>query len=268
MGLEFAKSADEDDDFPPMPARYITAEQGNVASAQRRWRKTIRWRRQEGIDKLFQTIQPHFKLIKDNFPHYYHEYDRLGRFIYIERPGLLNLKVLEVPMLLQHYMLLSEYAWRVIDPRPDGKSLTIVDVKGIGIKDCGGKVMEFIKKAAHIGSEYYPERLGVYFIINAPSWFGFIWKMVKPLVPKETREKIFIYSYAKEYKPALLKFVHPEVLPEEYGGAGKIPLGKSRQEIFLARVDDDATAENTAFANDAKVFYGRGGRERAAVPPG
>lgn len=56
------------------------------------------------------------------------------------------------------------------------------------------KVMNFVKLAASIGQDYYPEMLGKMFIVNAPMLFSGAWTMVKVFLDKRTVEKISILS--------------------------------------------------------------------------
>lgn len=54
-------------------------------------------------------------------------------------------------------------------------------------------------------------------IVNAPSWFSLIWKIIKPLVNERTRKKVRIVSKSETYK-TLLEFIDPANIPKCYGG--------------------------------------------------
>jgi hypothetical protein len=45
---------------------------------------------------------------------------------------------------------------------------------------------------SHIDQDYYPESLGVMFIINTPFIFQTIWSFVNPLLEERTRKKIHV----------------------------------------------------------------------------
>lgn len=59
--------------------------------------------------------------------------------------------------------------------------------------------------------------LGQLVVLNAPSSFGYIWRMMKPWLAKETVDKVQILG--GDYKQVLLDFVDAENLPSIYGGS-------------------------------------------------
>jgi hypothetical protein len=51
----------------------------------------ITWRKAEGVDDIIQTYDyAERAAIQEHYPHGYHGVDKLGRPVYIERFGLLN----------------------------------------------------------------------------------------------------------------------------------------------------------------------------------
>ena len=62
------------------------------------------------------------------------------------------------------------------------------------------KTKEFVKIAAKIGQDYYPEMLGRMFIINTPFTFKALWTIVKAFIDEKTSNKISLEgsSYAKK----------------------------------------------------------------------
>jgi hypothetical protein len=50
-----------------------------------------------------------------------------------------------------------------------------------------------------MASDYYPETLGCYFIINAPSFFPFIWGIVKTFLDEKTRNSVKIFGVGEGY---------------------------------------------------------------------
>lgn len=55
-----------------------------------------------------------------------------------------------------------------------------------------GQVQKFLKMAAQIGSDYYPEIMGNLFVVDAPYLFSGIWAVVKGFLDERTRNKIKI----------------------------------------------------------------------------
>lgn len=58
--------------------------------------------------------------------------------------------------------------------------------------------------------------MGMLVVINAPYTFAAIWTAVKPMLAKETQDKVYIYG--SDYMPFLLEHIDPENLPKTLGG--------------------------------------------------
>ncbi len=54
---------------------------------------------------------------------------------------------------------------------------TIMDMKGVGIGRAP-QVYGYIKQASAMSQNYYPERLGRFYLINAPWGFSGIWSII------------------------------------------------------------------------------------------
>jgi len=54
------------------------------------YRKYLEWRQEFGTDEILSFRVPELTRIKEFYPHGYHKTDRMGRPIYIERLGYLN----------------------------------------------------------------------------------------------------------------------------------------------------------------------------------
>jgi hypothetical protein len=74
-----------------------------------------------------------------------------------------------------------------------------------------------LKSSSVINGDNYPETLGTYLIINAPSFFPFIWGMIKGFLDEKTRDKIRVVP-AAETQTELLKFIKEEDIPSFVGG--------------------------------------------------
>ncbi|GMF20322.1 unnamed protein product [Phytophthora fragariaefolia] len=186
--------------------RFIAGEKGDVEKGRARYLNTLEWRKENDIDNILVTPHPSFEVIKKHYPQYFHGRTRDGQPVYYERPGKIDLPALKreglsIDDLLRHYMYITEYLWRVVEPDDSGRSITVLDVTGIGMYDLGGEVLDFIKRASAFTGAHYPERSAHIFIINIPGWFNMIWRMVKPLIDPVTREKV--------HSPASVLFVAP-----------------------------------------------------------
>ena len=68
-----------------------------------------------------------------------------------------------------------------------------------------------------MASDYYPETLGCYFIINAPSFFPFIWGIVKTFLDEKTRNSVKIFGVGEGYDQ-LKEIIDEENIPSYLGG--------------------------------------------------
>ena len=219
-----------------LPFRFIRAEKGDINAAKTRWAETLEWRKELGMDEILFQPHPKMDLIKENYPHYFHLRGKKNECCYYEKPAQINLAELRkqgvvLEELLRHYALCCEYMWSEIEPTEDGKSIYIIDLDGIGLRDFVGEVVDFVKRASSFTAAHYPERSGSIYIINVPSWFSVIWNAVKHMVDDVTKKKITIMRYGKEaITKALMERIDIENIPPEYGGES-MPLGQSPEEI-------------------------------------
>ncbi|KAG6590846.1 Phosphatidylinositol transfer protein SEC14 [Phytophthora cinnamomi] len=232
--------------------RFILAEKGDETKALERYNETTEWRREEGVDQLLEEPSPHFKIIKENYPHYYHKRGKNGEPVYYEKPGKINLKALKnagltLDDLMHNYLMITEFLWQVIEQDDNRKGISVLDVDGIGISDFAGEAVEYVRKAASVSGKHYPERCAYIFVINVPSWFSMIWNTVKGMVDDVTREKVIIVRGKKKIFEALSERIPVENIPVEYGGTSD---GKSPEEDLLFNLmayvnsDDGAPATN------------------------
>lgn len=217
--------------------RFIAAEKGDEGKGRQRYENTLQWRRENDIDNILVRAHPTFHTIKKYYPQFFHGRTKTGLPVYYEQPGKIDLNGLKreglsIEDLLRHYMYITEYLWRVIEPSDTGRSVTVLDVSGIGMSDLGGEVLDFIKKASAFTGAHYPERSSKIFIINIPRWFNMIWRMIKPLIDPVTREKIHMLKGSSTILKELEQHIDPDQIPSDLGGRG-VALGHSPEEDAL-----------------------------------
>lgn len=89
-------------------------------------------------------------------------------------------------------------------------------MKGVGISKAGS-VYGYIKQASAISQNYYPERLGKLYIINAPWGFAGAFSVIKGFLDPVTVQKIHVLGSG--YEKELLGQVPKENLPKAFGGS-------------------------------------------------
>lgn len=259
-GEEEEEEEDEDDDgfdyddpaflarYDEIPNRYIRGCNNDMDEARRRWGITMDWRRDYDVEGILDEVQPYFHKIKECYPHFFHNRSKDGHPVYVERVGYIDKKRMadyniSVPALLRHYVFITEYMWKVIEPNEDtGASISIMDVENVGIKDLMGDTLEFLTQSSKVIQGHYVERCHRIFILNTPYFFNLVWKAVQPMVHENTRKKIRILGSSKE---ELLECIDASQLPPEYGGTGG-PLGSSPIEKELSDFVDAIAARKIA----------------------
>jgi len=94
-------------------------------------------------------------------------------------------------------------------------SCTVMDMKGVGVTSIPS-VYGYVRQASEISQNYYPERLGKLYIINAPWGFSSVFSVVKGFLDPVTVSKIHVLGSG--YQKELLAQVPAENLPKEFGG--------------------------------------------------
>ena len=99
---------------------------------------------------------------------------------------------------------------------------TIMDLKGVGISKVSS-VYAYVQKASAISQNYYPERLGKLYLVNAPWGFSTVFSVVKGFLDPVTVQKIHVLGSG--YHKELLDHVPAENLPKLLGGTCECPGG-------------------------------------------
>lgn len=149
-------------------------------------------------------------------------------------------------------------------------SCTIMDLKGVGLGKATS-VYGYLGAVSTISQNYYPERLGKMYIINAPWGFSGVFSVVKKFLDPVTSAKIHVLGSG--YQKELLAQVPAENLPKEFGGSCQCEKGcqlsdagpwwdaQWAKEPKWAKKSDDAI-DNTALPNPTEGIAGT-----APAPP-
>lgn len=204
-----------------------------MIEARRRWQVTKKWRAENRVDYVLEEPQPNFAMIKKLYPHAVHKMGKSGHWVYIERPGHAHLETLWKSGLSfadfeRHYTFITEYLWRVIDPRPNGQIISIFDVENSSISELAGKTLKMFKKCSALVGAHYPERSYKIFIVNAPWYFSTGWSILSPFLDPRTRQKISIVR--SNAQKALAPYCDAHFLPREIGGTDTVRFGESDAE--------------------------------------
>lgn len=185
------------------------------------------WRKEIKLDEIVPVWDyPEKEQIRKYYEQFYHKTDKDGRPVYIETLGGIDLNAMYAITSSERMVtnLAVEYE-RVSDPRLPACSrkvgtlletcCTIMDLKGVTITKVPS-VYAYVKQVSGVSQNYYPERLGKMYLINAPWGFSGIWNYVKGWLDPVTAKKIQVLGSG--YKTELLKQVPAENLPKQFGG--------------------------------------------------
>lgn len=92
---------------------------------------------------------------------------------------------------------------------------SIMDLGGMSITKVSS-VYGYVKQVSSISQNYYPERLGKLYIINAPWGFSSVFSVFKGWLDPVTLSKIHVLGSG--YQTELLGQVPKENLPRQFGG--------------------------------------------------
>lgn len=218
--------------------RFLRARKFDLLKTQQMFVECEKWRQEFGTNTILTDFHYDEKpLVAKMYPQYYHKTDKDGRPVYFEELGKVNLtKMLKITTqermlqnLVWEYEAFTQHRLPACS-RQRGHlvetSCTIMDLKGISISSAYN-VVGYVKEASKIGQNYYPERMGKFYLINAPFGFSTAFNLFKPFLDPVTVSKISISgsSYSKD----LLAQIPAENLPVKYGGQSEV----TEDELYL-----------------------------------
>lgn len=213
----FQKGDGHEEDPDGIIGRYLRMHKGNRRKAKRSLEETLQWRADNEIDTMLSRPHEKFDFYKEFQPHTFVGRDRSGHVILVQRPGYTRLDMLPLidpDDLLMHYIFVMEYCWNMIEPRPDQTMTSILDLQNVSLQK-SRELIGFVKRYANAMETHYPERSHMTLIINAPRWFGTIYRLISPFLRESTKERTNIFSKGKKQEKALREIFGDEPVPRE-----------------------------------------------------
>lgn len=213
--------------------RFCRARKFDLAKIQIMWQNFIQWRETAGVDDIIDTYKfTERSEVQGVYPHGYHGVDKLGRPVYYERFGVLNVPALfaitNEERMIRHYVQEYEIMMKLRFPSCSAvkgekvlQGLTIFDMTGGSVTTANSQTYGLCKLAAQVGSDYYPEIMGNMLIVNAPMLFSGIWAVVKGFLDEKTRGKIKIVG--GNFMSSLEAFLDRSDIPDFLGGECTCP---------------------------------------------
>ncbi|KAL4470950.1 hypothetical protein ABPG72_013537 [Tetrahymena utriculariae] len=206
--------------------RFLKAKKFDLNISKKFLGTHLNWRQLEQIDLIFNDFKLEECLqIKKYYPHGLHFTDKLGRPVYIERLGKLNInKLFEaitqdrlVKYYIQFYEKIIKYVFQQCTSAKGqqvDKMVVILDCKDIGLRV--DQITSFLKTAVSITKENYPEILHKMYIINTGVMVNLAWKGVSLLLGEKTKKKIVMFG--SKYIHELEEDIPRENIPRYLGG--------------------------------------------------
>lgn len=217
-GVELAQECEASD---IVLLKFLRAASLDVAKAAARLEATLRFRMDEGVDKLReQPLAVHYQG---------HDFvagrDAAGRPVMISRYGQMdNDKVFgNTKTFLSYRMRVMEEAIAQISfKRGDPEDLCQVhDYSGVSLLFKTKEVTNCVNTMAKVFGEHYPEMKGQTIFVNFPSTFSQLFRAFSVFLPARTRDKFLIFGESDQ--ALLFKLLRPEAVPEALGGMLRAP---------------------------------------------
>jgi hypothetical protein len=205
----FQQNDGSETDPDGIPLRYLKTQNNNRKNAKHALEATIKWREENDINTILARPHPKFDAAKSIFPHYFCGRDNTNHVILLQRPGLIDIPRGHVNGinghdLLFHYIYVMEYLWQILEPQADATMTSIIDLTGISLSVLGKpEILNVLRRFCSTMDAHFPQRAHRTLVINAPKWFGSMFKLISPLLRETTKERIMILSKGKKQEKAL-----------------------------------------------------------------
>ena len=206
--------------------RFLKGRKYNLLDARKMFINWLAWRVDFGTDDLrAQPVCPWHDVRDELIPERVHHTDKAGRPFYvavyapIEAERVMTELSTEMMWVLEVYRLEQFDALEQRLSAETGQRVTQLAVL-LDAADCtlGHRaLMPWVQTNSDVGQPYFPEFLGQLIIINIPSFFPMLWRIVSQWFDKQIRDKISILG--SDYHAELRERIGEKGLCREYGGS-------------------------------------------------
>lgn len=169
-------------------ARYVRATNGVKEDALKRLKDTFEWRRLERPQTVSCTYCE-----ADPRSHYMHVVGHDSERRPVIYSCLAPISDRNTAHSRTHMIATFEQAIRLM-PKGVEQWVWVADFAGFGVSDVDTSLARVF---LNVSAEYYPERLGHFIVLDAPSVFNILYKMVKPWIDPVTTAKITFVGTAE-----------------------------------------------------------------------
>jgi len=233
--------------------RFIRARKLNIEDTFKMITGCVKWRQEADVRRLLISPMEHSKMevIRQYRPSSYVGFDKQGRPVFVDRPGLINYdKIWEAGLtdddILKFHISEMEYMGRIMlseASRLKGHTVdsvtVIMDMSGLSMRHFTKQSRELFKQILKTDSDNYPETNAGTYIVNVSWVFQTIWKFVSSVIDARTAAKIQVLGSGPAALPILQQVIDPSVIPDFLGGENKYD---SCRAAWAKRMDREISA--------------------------
>ncbi|XP_013068282.2 retinal-binding protein-like isoform X4 [Biomphalaria glabrata] len=184
--------------------------------------------------------------------------DMKGLMYSARKSDLEKVKLKQCEQHLKDWEIMS----KKLNRRVDGL-VVIFDMEGVSSKMLWRPGLQMYLHLVSLLEDNYPEMLKRMFVINAPRIFPLLYKLCRPLISQDTKNKIHVLG--SDYTSTLLKYIDADELPAYLGGNKTDPDGNPRcttlicqggqvpEEYYLKECENSEQMENATVARGDKL---------------
>lgn len=170
------------------------------------WQRTYEWRTKNRVWDILSdpADQALWRRLARHLGSSFHGFDKLGRPVYIERSGKMDLDgILDgftVPEFIRVHVYFMERMARRCKEQSErtGKRVSrfvlVQDMQGLGVRH--RKYISMLRHLSALDKANYPGCVGAVYLINCPAVFSWLWSLGKHFILETTRQKIHIFGEA------------------------------------------------------------------------
>ncbi|CAH1267205.1 PTPN9 [Branchiostoma lanceolatum] len=203
-----SKIGEQIKDVPDKALRRFLRAHLTVPEAHKVYVKCEKWRKKYGVENIKSedpAIQSELATGKGII---LEERDKMGRPIILATVHLHDTKNRDMEVLTKFTVYMLETLSNMSDQSEMDNICVLFDMKDFSLRNMD---YQFVKTLIMLLQRYFPERLGVCLIVNAPTLFSGCWLIIRPWLDERTRKKVnFIYT-----EEELSQYISLAVLPRK-----------------------------------------------------
>ncbi|KAH3877261.1 retinal-binding protein-like [Dreissena polymorpha] len=158
----------------------------------------------------------------------YGHLDMKGLMASTRKSDLEKVKLMQCEKTIEDWEIMSKR----LDRRVDGLTV-IMDMEGVTTKMMWRPALQMYLHLVKVLEDNYPEMLKRLFVVNAPSIFPVLYKLARPLISDDMRNKIHVLG--GHFKSDLIKYIDADQLPMFLGGTLTDPDGDPRCRTMICQ---------------------------------